>query len=713
MKIFIISTVIISFISIINLQATVYYSIDSGDWSDGTNWSLTSGGATTNDSPAKGDDVHIEGHAITLDSDMSSQPGIEIVITLGGSLTSSSTEGILIAAGGDLNISNGSLNVYTVELKNGANVSIGSSGSLTTDTWVTTAASITVDGSMTVGTTLTNTGTITGTGIITAASFAGTGTTFGITNNTISDGASVSGYTWDGDQADSEWNTAANWVSGSSPSASTHNVVIPAGLSYYPTISTSDELCADLTVESGATVTIGPGADLSVNGTLTSSAVGGVIINSTSGGSGSLYHTSDNVQATVKRYITGNSDLEQNAYHLVSVPLDASNTNLYSNLFLESYLFDFDESYSTAGGWYSYGTSTTTALPVTQGYMIYYPGSNKTYSFEGKLNNGSFSCDVTYTSSSHGYNLVPNPYSFDIDWDASSGWTKNNIGASIWIYNSSEQNYGTWNGTTGTNSVTNKIAVGQAFFVLASGTPTLNMTNAVKTSGATFLKEVVTLSDHLRIKILADGYSDEAVIHFRNDGSFGVDPRNDAAKLFGAEFAPQLWTLAGADMLSINTLPFSYDNVLVPLCIEYMANETCTFSFEDIESFDTNTSIELHDLVTDDIINLRENPSYSFEYNTLDDPDRFVIHFNGVTSVEDKEQKWANIYKSGDKLFINALDTDDNYALLEIFNSAGQKILSSKMNITGRHVVDFRYPKGLYIVVLSKNKHVIKRKFIN
>lgn len=331
--------------------------------------------------------------------------------------------------------------------------------------------------------------------------------------STLSPGSTVSGYTWDGSEG-SEWNTDLNWVAESSPSAITHNVVIPSGLTNYPTISTTGEICDDLLVESGASLTIDAGADLSVNGTLTSSTVGGIVVNSTSGGTGSLYHTSDNVQATIKRYISGNSDLTKNSYHLVSVPLNASNTNLYSDLFSESYLFRFNESAGTNGEWYSYGTSTTTALPVNQGYMIYYPGASKTYSFPGKLNNGSFSCSVDYTDGSHGFNLVPNPYSFDIDWNSASGWTRSSIGNTIWIYNSTAQNYGAYvkDAGSGTNSVTNKIAVGQAFFVQATGTPTLEMTNAVKTSGASFLKETTILSNHLSIKVMAGDYSDEAIV---------------------------------------------------------------------------------------------------------------------------------------------------------------------------------------------------------
>lgn len=519
-------------------------------------------------------------------------------------------------------------------------------------------------------------------------------------------------HTWDGDQADYEWDEPLNWEEETVPNGTTHDVEIPAGLSYYPIISDQGNVCGALTIVNGASMTVGPGADLSVNATLTANEVGNIIIESTSGGTGSLYHTSDDVNATIKRYITGNSDLAQYAYHLVSVPLRSDNLNLFSQLFLGSYLFDFRESQGSSGEWYSYGTSTTTALAVEKGYMIYYPGTSHIYSFPGKLNNGSFSCSVDYTDPSHGYNLVPNPYSFDIDWDAGSGWAKSDIGGSIWIWNPTEKQYGVYNGS-GTHGVTNKIAVGQAFFVQATGDPpSLSMTNAVKTTGATFLKETSELKDFLFIKVSAGEYGDEAIVQFRQDGSFQVDPLNDAAKFYGADFTPQLYTLAEGEPLSINSLPYSFDEILVPLGIEYISNESCTLTFEDIKSFASTTSIQLQDLVTGEMINLRQNPNYAFTYNTNDDPARFVLHFNGITSIDDAQQDWAHIYQSGDKLVINISNPSKESGIVEIFNTSGQRLSSTQIHGQEPQTVDFNYPRGLYLVKLSLNDQIIVKKII-
>ena len=97
--------------------ATTYYSIDDGNWSNTTTvWSLTSGGTPAGASPKKNDEVYIEGHAIILDVDMTATPGFGLDINATGSLTSSTTEGIMIKSASFFNIA-GTLNVNSIDLQ--------------------------------------------------------------------------------------------------------------------------------------------------------------------------------------------------------------------------------------------------------------------------------------------------------------------------------------------------------------------------------------------------------------------------------------------------------------------------------------------------------------------------------------------------------------------------------------------------------------------
>lgn len=73
---------------------------------------------------------------------------------------------------------------------------------------------------------------------------------------------------WNGGTAGSEtnWNTPDNWDDGRVP-ASTTDVIIPAGSTYYPQISGLFS-CLDMEIKDGAIVTIQPGSTLNINGNL-------------------------------------------------------------------------------------------------------------------------------------------------------------------------------------------------------------------------------------------------------------------------------------------------------------------------------------------------------------------------------------------------------------------------------------------------------------
>ncbi|UOQ72782.1 kelch repeat-containing protein [Hymenobacter cellulosilyticus] len=74
----------------------------------------------------------------------------------------------------------------------------------------------------------------------------------------------ISGITWTG-AVSSSWTDAGNWSGGTVPTA-TDDVTIPAGLSRYPSISTSTPTAKQVTLASGAQLSIAEGGTLSLMG---------------------------------------------------------------------------------------------------------------------------------------------------------------------------------------------------------------------------------------------------------------------------------------------------------------------------------------------------------------------------------------------------------------------------------------------------------------
>lgn len=538
--------------------------------------------------------------------------------------------------------------------------------------------------------------------------------------------------TWIGGE-NSSWSTTANWSNGVPTSAqsvgiykwdlgteatlsgspSFNSLLISEGAS--PTISSNFTASGalilrkdvalyggntltstgSLLIESGKSLYIPYDGQLTVSGTLSNETGStGLEIGSWASGTGSLINGTTNVPATVNRYITGSSNLTQMTYHLASVPLTAA-ASPTSNLFIGSYLFDFDVANNE---WVALGTSTTTPLDVTKGYMVYYPDDSNIYQFIGNLNAGTFSPTVIHAGS--GYNLIPNPYPSAIDWSAATGWTKTNINDAIYIWPSGGSNYATYVGGVSSNGGSRYIPLGQAFFVKTNASsPVLTMTDNVRVHNTqAFFKNDETIPDLLRIHADANGYSDETVVRFTPEATTNADGNYDAWKMKGLNKAPQIYTeTIDGNRLSINSLPYDESAYTVPLDFEFKTIGNVTLTFTNQESFASSVNIYLKDELANQTINLRNQPNYTFAHDTLNQANRFKLIFGGTIGIDDPATKASKIWVSGNTLYINASELAGEKALVEIFNTTGQQVYftnltlseltTMKLNLTGLVIV--------------------------
>jgi len=509
----------------------------------------------------------------------------------------------------------------------------------------------------------------------------------------------------------SSWNVTTNWNVGRIPQ-STDNVIIEDQTTDPVILSGDAAVCNNLTIASGATLTIGPGMGLTVNGTLTNNAgTGGLVVNSDATGTGSLKHSISGVEATVKLYISGSASLTAMKYHFVSIPMNI--TSPTSNLFLGSYLCKFDQS---SGSWVNLGTSTTTPLELTRGYMIYYPGENNTYSFTGTLNTGSFTALTSYNSG-YGYNLVPNPYPSAIDWNAISGWTKQNIAGTIYFWpagkESNSNNYAIWNGTTGINDGTQYIPVGQAFIIQATeSSQQLSTTDDVRVhSTQAFWKSTTEIQNLIKIKSVAavNQSFDELAIHFRNGATCGFDAEYDANKLQGGEDAPQFYSTdqEGND-LAINSLPLFTNEMTIPLRFSLNSNSEITLTANSIESFDDNVFIILEDQSLKKMINLRKQPVYVFTYEQTNPIDRFLLHINKTMGINNITTVEGSAFILSGRIFFEIPEMGNDPVTVILYNVTGQILYQENMNITKRSSIEVPPIRGVFLLrIFSENKQYI------
>ena len=524
--------------------------------------------------------------------------------------------------------------------------------------------------------------------------------------------------TWTGNGG-TDWNTAANWSALETP-VITNDVTIPTGKANYPLVTNSaasPAVCKILAIYGN--LAIAPGGALTVNGALynLSGSPGGLLIQSDATGTGSLLHSSNNVPGTIQRYITGSASLSDMVYHLVSVPLYSA-SDPTSNLFLGSYLFLFSENNND---WINLGTSTATSLEYRRGYMVYYPGISHTYSFAGMMNGGSGTVNAltNYSGAGKGFNLIPNPYPSAIDWLASGGWNKVNVDNAVYVWNSgtSTSNYASFINGAGTLGGSQYISPGQSFFVHANGnSPSVDMANGVRVHNpVSFLKNNEAIPDLLKIHADAGTASDEIVVRFADGATSGFDGEWDAFKMTGGENAPQLSSVTTDDInLAINSLPLSAEPVTVPLDFTFNASSDVTFTASGIESFNPASGIYLEDKTLNKMVNLRQEPVYTFSYPSGSATDRFILHFNGVTGVQENNASASGrAFISNGRIYLELPSMQGQLANITLYNAIGQVIRSQNQMINGISSIEAPLSTGVYIIHVATASQNFVTKVIN
>jgi len=464
------------------------------------------------------------------------------------------------------------------------------------------------------------------------------------------------------------WSENSHWDNGKPGSSSNAFISGNTGID-------RDASCNNLVINSNYSVTIPENNTLAVNGYLT--------LKSDISGSASfidhgLFYTPN--PASIERYITPLK------WHLISSPVN----NALSQVFTGAWMMDYNEG---TNRWNAPFTNNSLPLHPGKGFALYDSTTNgKTFVFEGRLNSGNITPDIIRTDT--GYNLIGNPYPSALSGDIHL-WTKSNVDNAIWVWDETNGNYKTWNGTSGTLS-DGIIPSMQGFFVKAnanSPSVTIPQTSTVYNNHA-FYKSLN--NNELILSIENHSYSDALLIAFNNYATSGFDHFFDVEKLYGLEDAPQIYSLNGSIKLSINGLPADSGNTVVPIFFEAGSSGIFTLKASGVNSFNPGSTIILEDLRSMTSIDLKQNQTYIFNGSAADDHMRFLLHFNLISgSVNENNKSAIHIFSYGDNIFV---DSDLRMNSLDIYNIAGQLVYSSKPERNGLVRINLNENKGCYIV---------------
>ncbi len=497
-----------------------------------------------------------------------------------------------------------------------------------------------------------------------------------------------------------DWGNAGNWSGGIIPSVN-DDIVLSEGRTYYPETNTgANANVKSLILKPNTYLTIPAGKSLVVINELTleSDATG----NSSIIDNGTLYY--DNTKSAYQTY------LSEDTWHLISSPV----TNAVSGVYLNIYLKYFSETDST----WNYIVPVNYPLTPGKGFAEWAASSltgPTTVSYEGTFNTGDVTPPaLTYTpgaGTGDGWNLLGNPYPSAVEWN--SNWSRTNVDATVYVYNGSDGQYYNWNATLGTGTMGNgEIPPAQGFWVKANAASpaiTIPQSERVHTS-KNFYKSSGVNPNILNLSVTGNGYGDKLIIGFNNSATTGFDHEFDAYKLPGRSEAPQMFAVEGDYNLSMDILPVK-EEVTVPVNFTVNVEGKYTISVDDVESFAAGTEIYLEDLAEGKITDLNKTKVYEFMASPLDEPGRFLIHFefkSGIDTPDTDEILSVKIYSAEKDVYVAV--PAELTGSIEVYDIMGQ-LVASKTAISGTlNKITVRDGQGIYIVRMTSPGHIFSNK---
>ena len=470
--------------------------------------------------------------------------------------------------------------------------------------------------------------------------------------------------------------------------------------------ATNPATIANLTINANASLIIEPQSFLSVSGILTNaSGTDGLIIQSTSLGSGSLIHNTADIQGTIQQHI------EAETWNLISSPfLQGSGTTARDltpaggSAYLRPYI--------NGTAWGNYISEPDYQFVPSQGYALWLT-LEKILGFSGLLMNGTISKPLVYGPANN-WNLVGNPYPSALDWELV---VRNNTSASMYLWENTyagfnNGNYMTYNALSRIGvpaSTTNIIPLFQGFFVETAGTGAFISfnNNARLHSNQPFYKDFTRQTQVLvRLKITdTQSRFDELLVCINPDANNNFD-EFDSKKMSAESESPEIFSLAQNEKLVINavqTLP-----IVIPVNIK--ATQAGTYTLKAFELMpDINTTIQLEDIQAGNMTDLRANDENTVDLLQGYNNNRFFLHFGRTNSIKEVENNtlYTLVYKH--QIYIY---TTDNKVIdqLSLYDISGRLITSQDCNSQRCLVNVAPLSNTVYIVKAMIGKEFVTKK---
>ncbi len=462
-------------------------------------------------------------------------------------------------------------------------------------------------------------------------------------------------------------------------------------------------------IEQGDTLVLVPGELINIDGDLVID--GNLLLQGDTSGVATLINygsVSGSGNATVQLHLT------EEKWHYVSPPMSDVTLGVFDLPLGHSdvYVIVPDESNNT----WSYMSNVNAPLEPGKGYAVWVDDNvsqDETISFTGELNyaNESFS-DLIHTNNDgqHGWHLIGNPYPSHIKWNDNGGnWNLTNIVSTAKVWKQTDGNY--------LDKVAEDVVHSmQGFFIQVtpnySGNNSITIPKAARTHDSVNFHKTSWPYEKLILTVSGNqnNFKGKCNIQFHPNATAGFDPEFDSHYLPGLWEAPQIYSSYSVNgKLSTNTLEKVLDGMMVPLHFETGLNGTYLMETEGLLSIHPDSDVYLEDKVFHTWHNLRNNPSVSFQYDTLFQADRFVLHFNpDFTDIDESDEEGISIFFRENTLLVTAGRSEIKE--IGLYNMLGQELFKAKPQQSGMMKLHPDVPVGYYLVQVFTESEIYSQK---
>lgn len=398
----------------------------------------------------------------------------------------------------------------------------------------------------------------------------------------------------------------------------------------------------------------------------------------------------------VKKEIAGHGGDAQNGWYAISTPMGNEINNTYYNNLISSNDKDYDLFYYNETKWYWYNFKADANFKrfrLGQAYL-YANKINNTIVSVGMPNMNPVSVSVSnteYTPNDNtqknynlrGFNLIGNPFTFDIGWDAISS---NDILADGYYTLGID---GTWAAKT-SNSEPIKVGMGILVQAKTSGTININDTPFIQTKQIEQdSKRGMSVNESLSITVANEKYNDVAHINFGNDSEKGlrkIAHMNDDIQMVYVPVNGINYAIANVDN-NVNEVPVSFEAYTMG---KYTISIDANISHNEVYLLDKLTGEKI-DILSQD---------YTFVATSSDKAERFSLLFvNNNNNNDDDDTESTNqifAYINNGEIIISDIEGSGD---VKIYDVMGRLVIAENANGSAKISTE-SFTNGIYIINL-------------